>query len=147
MDPSAYQRRQRLVDQSNWTQPMVDSPGCFYSCSSLHHPHLHGPANNCCHHQPQRAQTAGEKKSLEKKNYYYFFFLNLDHAAATYISLCPAEEWSLVIPIRLSLWYTEGLWVPSGPSDGRSDAGSVLHYGLALVRSSHGPIHLSRQQP
>lgn len=44
---------------------MVDSPGCIYSCSSLHHPHLHGPTDNCCHHQPQRAQTAGKEKKSE----------------------------------------------------------------------------------
>ena len=45
------------------------------------------------------------------------------------------------------LSFAEGLWVPLGPADGGGDAGSLLHHGLALVRSSHSAVHLSRQQP
>lgn len=106
---------------------MVDSLGCDYSCSSLHHPDLHGPTDNCRHYQPQRAQTAGKKK-------------------------LPCEPVSLAVavihvPICPPLCYVEGLWVPPGPAHGRDDAGGVLHHGLALVRSSHGAVHLSRQQP
>lgn len=61
-DLPAYQRRPRLVDQSNRTQPLVDSPGGNYSCSSVHHPHLYGPTDNGRHHQPQRAQTVGKRR-------------------------------------------------------------------------------------
>lgn len=46
-----------------------------------------------------------------------------------------------------SVCFAERLWVPSGPADGWGDAGGVLHHGLALVRSRHGPVHLTRQQP
>lgn len=53
----------------------------------------------------------------------------------------------LHVPIGPSPCYAEGLWVPPGPADGRGDAGSVLDHGFAMVRSSHGPVHFSRQQP
>lgn len=38
---------------------MVDGPGRVDPGASLHHPDLHGPADNRRHHQPQGAQTAG----------------------------------------------------------------------------------------
>lgn len=51
------------------------------------------------------------------------------------------------MPVWPCLFLAERLWVPPGPADGWRDVGSVLHHGFAMVRSSHGTVHLSRQQP
>lgn len=51
------------------------------------------------------------------------------------------------MPVWPCVFLAERLWVPPGPADGWRDVGSVLHHGFAMVRSSHGAVHLSRQQP
>lgn len=38
---------------------MVGLPGRALTCSSGHHPHLHGPADHGGHRQPQGAQAEG----------------------------------------------------------------------------------------
>lgn len=48
--------------------------------------------------------------------------------------------------LPLSVCLTERLRVPPGPADGGRDAGRVLHHGSAVVRGSHCPVHLPRQQ-
>lgn len=62
--------------------------------------------------------------------------------------MLPAVTLLLIhVPVWPCLLRAERVWVPPGPADGRRDVGGVLHHGFAMVRSSHGAVHLSRQQP
>lgn len=53
-----------VADWPPGNKSLVDITNGSTSCTALHHPHIYGPADHCCHHQPQGAQAQGQTLSI-----------------------------------------------------------------------------------
>ena len=57
---AANVKEPRVADWPAGSKPLVDNTHGSTSCTALHHPHIYGSADHCCHHQSQRAQAQGQ---------------------------------------------------------------------------------------
>lgn len=102
---------------------------------ALYHPYLHGPADHGCHNQQKGTQTQGT------------FLLSYRLQMSCIISCWTASKQLNFNFINRYLPSLERLWISSRSVHGWGYARCLLFDGVAMVCSSHRPLHHPRQQP